>query len=239
MKPFGPKQKATPVDQPSGQTQKVKADMDDMVFEGRNKSYGAYENRKEDGIRHFNAILFGGLIFAGIIWAFSVIDLDPVEQDEAHSAGLSLITIDDGSGKKQQLKTVNYNGDDEVSGFKGVAQGGYDLPVAVSTEASILNLSGDDARAWEQAYNLSEGKKMVANLRLPEPIEVADNRGSLDLKVWVDKTGRIDNYELPKEVTQDLELALAKSLIGQQLPPVTINGEAKKALLNLSLHYGI
>ena len=54
-------------------TQIVLADLDDIVFEGREKKYGAYKLRKAYGISLFKAslavsVIFGGLSIGQLIW---------------------------------------------------------------------------------------------------------------------------------------------------------------------------
>jgi len=49
----------------------------DLVFEGRNKSYGAYELRKENPKTSLRALFIGGVVFAVAVSAPKLIDLIP------------------------------------------------------------------------------------------------------------------------------------------------------------------
>ncbi len=65
----------------------LKSNWIDMVFEGRNKSYGAYELRKENPKTTLKALAIGGLFFAGIV-GFQMLDFSGTL-----SAGTEKVTL--------------------------------------------------------------------------------------------------------------------------------------------------
>ncbi|MCB9231608.1 MAG: hypothetical protein H6581_08095 [Bacteroidia bacterium] len=234
MKPILNQQKPT-----IPETHKVVADLDDMVFEDRNKAYGSYSHRKETGIRHFNAVLLGGLVFAAVIWGLSMMEMESASKSEdEHNNSLNLSSLESLGKEKKNLKTVSYNGSG-VDGYNPVNGEGYDLKLNVSSEAALLDMSGKDVADWEMAYNLTEGKKLATSLQLTQPVTVDASGGSVKVKVWVDESGKIGRYEILSESPSELESALASTLTDKQLPRLVIDGKATPAVVELSLHYAI
>ncbi|MGL2964969.1 energy transducer TonB [Flavobacterium sp. XGLA_31] len=65
----------------------------DIVFEGRNKAYGAYELRKDSPKTTMRALLIGGLIFCFAVAAPLIISLIPESSDQDANMDKKIVTI--------------------------------------------------------------------------------------------------------------------------------------------------
>ncbi|MEM0542888.1 energy transducer TonB [Flavobacterium sp. j3] len=65
----------------------------DIVFEGRNKAYGAYELRKENSKTTLRSLLIGALIFSFAVAAPLIADLIPDLSKEEESMDKKIVTI--------------------------------------------------------------------------------------------------------------------------------------------------
>jgi protein TonB len=65
----------------------------DIVFEGRNKSYGAYELRKSNSKTSTKAFIFGALVFAFLVSLPMLAKLIPDSSDEDTSLDKKIVTI--------------------------------------------------------------------------------------------------------------------------------------------------
>ena len=65
----------------------------DIVFEGRNKAYGAYELRKNSPKTMLRSFLFGALIFCFAVAAPLIADLIPDKSDEDANMDKKIVTI--------------------------------------------------------------------------------------------------------------------------------------------------
>lgn len=65
----------------------------DLVFEGRNKKYGAYELRKENPKTSLRALLIGGVIFALAVSSPTIIDMIPKGDDAKNSLDEKVVLV--------------------------------------------------------------------------------------------------------------------------------------------------
>ncbi len=65
----------------------------DIVFEGKNKAYGAYELRKENPKTTLRSLLIGGLVFALAIFAPVLINMIPSGEDDSANLDQKIVTI--------------------------------------------------------------------------------------------------------------------------------------------------
>lgn len=65
----------------------------DIVFEGKNKAYGAYELRKENPKTTMQSLLIGGAIFALAVASPLIIDLIPSGKDDDESLNQKIVTV--------------------------------------------------------------------------------------------------------------------------------------------------
>ncbi|MFY8065141.1 MAG: energy transducer TonB, partial [Flavobacterium sp.] len=65
----------------------------DIVFEGRNKAYGAYELRKDDSKTTFRALVIGALVFGLAVSAPLIISLIPDMSSDDASLDQKIVTI--------------------------------------------------------------------------------------------------------------------------------------------------
>jgi periplasmic protein TonB len=65
----------------------------DIVFEGRNKSYGAYDLRKENTKTNFRALIIGAVIFSLGIAAPVIIDMLPSSSDDDDALTDKITTV--------------------------------------------------------------------------------------------------------------------------------------------------
>ena len=65
----------------------------DIVFEGRNKSYGAYELRKENTSTNVRAFIIGAIIFSLAIAAPVIIDMLPSGADDDQTLNDKIVSI--------------------------------------------------------------------------------------------------------------------------------------------------
>src|SRR5574343_980887 len=65
----------------------------DIVFEGRNKAYGAYELRKENPKTTLRSLLIGAAIFGLAVASPLIADLIPDSSDEDASLDKKIVTI--------------------------------------------------------------------------------------------------------------------------------------------------
>jgi len=65
----------------------------DIVFEGRNKAYGAYELRKDSSKTTVRALIIGGLIFCLAVAAPLIVSLIPESNDDDASLDKKIVTI--------------------------------------------------------------------------------------------------------------------------------------------------
>jgi protein TonB len=65
----------------------------DIVFEGKNKAYGAYELRKEDSKTTVRAMIIGVLIFGFAIFAPIIINMLPSQSDDNANLDQKIVTI--------------------------------------------------------------------------------------------------------------------------------------------------
>ncbi|MBC7606494.1 MAG: energy transducer TonB [Burkholderiales bacterium] len=65
----------------------------DIVFEGRNKSYGAYELRKENSVTSTKAFIFGALVFAFLVSIPMLANLIPDSSENDANLDKKIVTI--------------------------------------------------------------------------------------------------------------------------------------------------
>ncbi|MES2411690.1 MAG: energy transducer TonB [Bacteroidota bacterium] len=65
----------------------------DIVFEGRNKAYGAYELRKDDSKTTFRALIIGALVFAVAVSAPLIYNLIPDMSNNDEALDQKIVTI--------------------------------------------------------------------------------------------------------------------------------------------------
>lgn len=65
----------------------------DIVFEGRNKSYGAYELRKENRSTTVKALIVGAALFSLAVGAPLIIDMLPGKSDEVVTMDKKMVTV--------------------------------------------------------------------------------------------------------------------------------------------------
>ena len=65
----------------------------DIVFEGRNKAYGAYELRQENPKTNIRAFIIGALIFGIAVASPLIADLIPDSSDEDANLDKKIVTI--------------------------------------------------------------------------------------------------------------------------------------------------
>lgn len=75
----------------------------DLVFEGRNKKYGAYELRKENPKTSLRSLLIGGLVFLLGVSAPKLMDMLP-DGDDGASLDQKITTVNLEQPKKEEVK---------------------------------------------------------------------------------------------------------------------------------------
>ena len=78
----------------------------DIVFEGRNKTYGAYQLRKENSKVNFIAFIFGAFIFALAIALPVIIDMLPSKTDSDNSLNEKITTVKLPPKKVEEIKNL-------------------------------------------------------------------------------------------------------------------------------------
>lgn len=75
----------------------------DIVFEGRNKIYGAYELRKSNGKTTVKALIIGSLIFSFAVAAPLIASLLPDSEEEVENKDIKIATVKI-APKKEEIK---------------------------------------------------------------------------------------------------------------------------------------
>lgn len=80
----------------------------DIVFEGRNKIYGAYELRKANGKTTVKALIIGSLIFSAAVAAPLIASFLPDSEEEVVNNDIKIATVKL-PPKKRKLSQINHH----------------------------------------------------------------------------------------------------------------------------------
>ena len=78
----------------------------DIVFEGRNKAYGAYDLRKTNNKTTVKALIFGAIVFALMVGAPLIMSLLPDSSSDDDSLNTKIVTMKLPPKKEQPKKDL-------------------------------------------------------------------------------------------------------------------------------------